>query len=334
MPQILFLKLVSQGAIAPQYLQGHFLQRLFFDLVEAVDPVLARVLRYDKNNCAYRLSALQIFFDSKVSNSKDSSSEESNIECSRNTYALADSQQIVQSLNGSFNDHLSAAISTLQFSTFQFSTLQYTCNTPLKPQTECWWRVVFLDDDLLDHLVFLWNQLGDETFQLGPARIRVVCASADAGVVEWTSSCRYQDIYEQASSCDRDIHLQFVTPTAFGQDYDAAALPTAEAIFQPLRKYWNRYSGLAFMPNLIDRITPTHFNIQSRPVRSLHQNSPQTVIGCTGSVSFRIDEQSDPLIVKRINTLADYTRYCGVGYNTRLGMGVIERLNAPAPSVI
>jgi len=79
----------------------------------------------------------------------------------------------------------------------------------------------------------------------------------------------------------------------------------------------------------VSNIVPTHFNIQTETTQNARRSSPESIVGCTGQISFRIAGDDDPLIIKRINTLADFTRYCAIGCNTHLGMGTLRRLNRP-----
>ncbi|MEO1637411.1 MAG: CRISPR system precrRNA processing endoribonuclease RAMP protein Cas6, partial [Cyanobacteria bacterium J06631_9] len=80
-------------------------------------------------------------------------------------------------------------------------------------------------------------------------------------------------------------------------------------------------------PNLTESIIPIDFDIKTQPVHNLLRSSLQTLVGCTGEISFRVGGHGDPLITKRINALANFTRYCGVGVNTQVGMGVIKRIS-------
>lgn len=292
MPQSLVLNLVAQSAIPLQHLQGYSLQQLFFDLVDAVDPALGRVLRRDKRNESYGLSALQVQSES--------------VPYLRSLKAPDPSKR---------------------------PTLQYTHNNTLNPQTRCWWRISLLDDALLDHLAQKWTHLQNNTFQLGTASVSLLSIATDTHTAAWAGSCSYSDLYERASSHNHDIHLQFVTPTTFEQNGGTTPLPTADAVFQPLRKSWNRHSPLAFTPSLLSDIRPTDFDIQTRTVHSIRKNSLQTITGCTGQISFRIGNHSDSLIIKRINTLADFTQYCPIGFNTRLGMGVVKRLKTSQANI-
>ncbi len=318
MPQSLVLNLITQSAISPEHLQGYALQQLFFSLIESVDLDLSHILRRDQQNRSYTLSAIQVESLANESLANESLANE-----------LLDHSASVQPITSD----QPATLGNLRLLSPKAyaSNLQYTHHQAIAPHTPCWWRMTFLDDALFDHLFFLWSQLRNQAFPLGTGSIIVGAVAADLPGLGWASSCSYRDIYEQASAHTRDIHLQFVTPTAFEKEGQITPLPTAEALFHPLRKRWNRYSGLVFTPSLISGIVPSYFDLQTEVVQSSERNSARTLVGCTGQISFRIAGDRDPLIIKRINTLADFTRYCGVGRNTRFGMGVIRRMTQ-APS--
>lgn len=308
MPQSLVLSLETQSTVLSKHLQGHALQQLFFTLVDTVDPELGHVLRRDKKNCSYTLSAIQ---PGSISGSVSGSMPISipNPDASSEQFGKAKPARKFQT-NAAGN----------------ISFLQYAHTAILEAKAKCWWRISFLDDALFDHLVFLWSQLSNEIFPLGSASVKIEHVFLETPSTKWASSCSYRDLYEQASAQERNIHLQFITPAAFNIGETITPLPTADAVFQPLRKYWNRYSGLAFAPSLTSDIVPVAFDIQTQPVQTVLRNSFQTLTGCTGHISFRIGGSGDPLITKRINALTDFTGYCGIGINTRLGMGIVKRL--------
>ncbi len=325
MPQSFVLNLVTQSAIPWQHLQGHALQQLFFNLVDTVDPALGNVLRLDKQNRSYSLSALQ-----REEAFKPTSPRATELSAQFKSQQPQQAQ-VEPVLPAQSNIQLLASKRQLSDRPFraQSARLQHSHQQAIKANTPCWWRISFLDDDLFDHLIILWNQLTGEPFMLGTGSLAISSISADLPGSAWASSCSYRDIYEQASSRDRDIHLQFITPTAFENDGHATPLPTAESVFHTLRKRWNHYSGLAFAPSLVSNIVPAHFDIKTGSTQRLDSKAHESIVGCTGQISFRIDGDRDPLIIKRINTLADFTRYCGVGCHTRLGMGIIRRLSSP-----
>lgn len=295
MPQSIVLSLTAQSLIPAHQIQGIALQQLFLHLIDIVDPELGNVLRQDKENKDYSLSAIQPLPSKRVS--------------------LASPQEN-------------------RLSETSTSRLQYLHSQPLEVGTRCWWRISFLDDELFDHLIFLWRQFKGEEFCLGDGKVTITQITANPLKTPWAGSCSYRDIYEQADPQERNIHLQFVTPTAFKTAQAPALedtaiytpLPTPEAVFQPLRKRWNRYSGLAFTPNLIDALVPTHFNIQTQSAVAHHTAQQQTISGCVGQISFRITNGGDPLVTKRLNALADFIHYCPIGSNTRLGMGIARRI--------
>ena len=299
MPQSIVLSLTTQSTIPAHQIQGVALQHLFFHLIDIVDPELGHVLRRDKENKDYSLSSLQTAAPKR------------------------DGKAIPLEYRPS--DPLAGR-------------LQYLHSQPIEPKTQCWWRISFLDDELFDHLIFLWRQFKGEEFSLGDGRVTITQITTNPLKTSWANSCSYRDIYEQADAQERDIHLQFVTPTTFksmpqGSSSEAPSytpLPTPEAVFQPLRRRWNRYSGLAFTPNLIDALVPAHFKIQTQATltqgQTGNQIADQAIAGCVGQISFRIIGGGDPLITKRLNTLADFARYCPVGSNTLLGMGITQRI--------
>ncbi|MGB3769304.1 MAG: CRISPR system precrRNA processing endoribonuclease RAMP protein Cas6 [Phormidesmis sp.] len=291
MPQSIVLSLTTQSAIPAHQIQGAALQQLFFHLIDIVDPELGRILRQDPRNRGYSLSALQ-----------------------------------------------TAAPKRFHSDQAPVHQLRYLHNQPIKAKTQCWWRISFLDDELFDHLIFLWRQLKNEVFPLGDGEVAITQITTNPLKNSWANSCSYRDIYEQANAQERSIHLQFVTPTAFRATspkpkippLEAQAiytpLPTAEAIFHPLRKRWNRYSGLAFTPSLVDALIPASFNIQTQSTLMHRRNGGLEIAGCIGQISFRIIDGGDPLITKRLNTLADFIHYCPIGSNTLLGMGITHRI--------
>ncbi|MEO1386355.1 MAG: CRISPR system precrRNA processing endoribonuclease RAMP protein Cas6 [Cyanobacteria bacterium J06634_6] len=316
MPQSLIINLVTQSPVADKHLQGHSLQQLFFTLVSVVDPELGHVLQRDPTNSSYSLSALQLT-SPKLHSSESSST---GISAVSQVYPIS---QPVSAFQKTLEEKRKAAAS------LEKRTLQFSHSNAIAANTSCWWRISFLDDALFGHLSFLWNQLPGEVFFLGDASVRLLDVSLECSShSSWVSSCSYRDLYEQASAYNRNIHLHFVTPTTFEEGGYTSPLPTVEAVFQSLRKYWNRYSGLVFAPSLANSIVPTNFDIKTQPVHNILQSSLQTLIACTGRISFRVGGHGDPLITQRLNALANFTQYCPIGTNTQYGMGVIKRVNS------
>jgi CRISPR-associated endoribonuclease Cas6 len=202
--------------------------------------------------------------------------------------------------------------------------LQFQHDRSIPAGTSCWWRISLLDDALFGQLMHLWLSLNpNQPWHLGPADLQVASVLGTPQPTQpWANYSTYSQLYEQASDQERQIHLLFCTPTTFRiTNYDCA-LPTKELVFQSLLKRWNRYSSIPFATTLIDPLYPSFFDICTEIV----VDSRSKLIGCVGAITFQILGETDPLIIKQINALADFAQYAGVGRKTPMGMGMVRRL--------
>ncbi|MEM7063853.1 MAG: CRISPR system precrRNA processing endoribonuclease RAMP protein Cas6 [Cyanobacteria bacterium P01_B01_bin.77] len=198
-------------------------------------------------------------------------------------------------------------------------------NTSIPAGSHCWWRIAVLDDPLFGQLRPRLEQVAArKPWYLGPTRLHITNL-LPANIPEWTSHNTYQQIYEQASDTNRHLTLQLLTPAVFHQGEQESPLPTRDAIFHGLRKCWNRYSGLVFAPDIITPIVAKAFTLRTVAI-PLGNN--KTTVGCLGDLTFQISDTTDPLIVKRINALTDFSRYCGIGHKTTLGLGLVRTVMA------
>ena len=55
-------------------------------------------------------------------------------------------------------------------------------------------------------------------------------------------------------------------------------------------------------------------------------DSRSKFIGVVGEVTYRILGDVEPLVIKQINALADFSLYCGLGRKTTMGMGMTRRI--------
>jgi CRISPR-associated endoribonuclease Cas6 len=286
MPQSLILELVPYATLSAPQLSAQHLHRLFLGLVGAVDPPLAQILQADNQNKSYTLSPLQLVTPNPVG---------------------------VTNLRPLFPEkHPSPA------------NLQYQYNSSVPSGSKCWWRITLLDDILFANLTQAWNQtLLQQSWYIGATKLQITSLSNQTKKYPgWAHSQSYQQLYQQASDTHRHINFQVLTPATFWQGNYESPMPTREAIFHSLRKRWNRYSGLALAPSIITPIVPTAFDLHTK--QSIDNDQPST--GCLGKLSFQILGEVDPLTIKRINTLADFTFYCSVGRKTTLGMGIMRRI--------
>ncbi len=203
-------------------------------------------------------------------------------------------------------------------------TLQWEYEKFIPAGTPCWWRISLLDDTLFSKLTQLWLNLNPkQAWHLGSANLHITSILGTSQTTQpWADATTYAQLYEQASASDRQIALNFCTPTNFRQgDFDAA-LPTRECVFNSLFQRWHKYSGISLESNLTEVIFPSFFNIRTL----IAADSRSKFIGCVGEMSYRILGDIDPLIIKQINVLADFALYCGVGRKTTMGMGMTRRM--------
>ncbi|MEM8614714.1 MAG: CRISPR-associated endoribonuclease Cas6 [Cyanobacteria bacterium P01_H01_bin.105] len=198
-------------------------------------------------------------------------------------------------------------------------TFRYT-HSSVSAGSHCWWRMAFLDDILFAHISPRLERVAtSKPWFLGPARLHVT-NFLPTNMPEWTSCNSYQELYEQASDNNRHLTFQLMTPAVFCQNGEETPLPTCDAVFHSLRKRWNRYSGLVFAPDTVTPITAKTFNLHTV---KLSVGNNETVLGCLGQLTFQISGAVDPLIIKRINALASFSRYSGIGHKTFLGLGMV-----------
>lgn len=196
-------------------------------------------------------------------------------------------------------------------------------NKSIPAGTHCWWRISLLDDDLFAHFSSrLVKVASRQLWYLGPGRLHIT-NFLPANIPDWTSHASYSQLYQQASDINRELPVKLLTPALFHQGHFESPLPTPEAIFHGLRKCWNRYSGLVFAPDIVTPIMTKTFSLKTVP---LVLGNNETSVGCLGTIAFQISPMADPLIVKRINALANFSCYCGIGHKTTLGLGLVRPL--------
>jgi len=237
---------------------------------------------------------------------------------------------LVSSVDKTLGDRLHAStadkaftLSPLQANKSKHS-LQWEHQQPIPAGTPCWWRISLLDDTLFSKLTQLWLNLNPKhPWHLGSADLYITSIlGTPQSTQPWANATTYAQLYEQASDCQREVAFRFYTPTCFRQGEFDAALPTRECVFNSLLNRWQKYSGIEFDLNLTPVIFTSYFNIPTTMVA----DSRSKFIGCLGEITYRILGDLDPIIIKQINTLADFALYCGAGRKTTMGMGMLRRI--------
>jgi CRISPR-associated endoribonuclease Cas6 len=204
--------------------------------------------------------------------------------------------------------------------------LQYSHQQPIPAGTSCWWRISLLDDTLFGKLTQLWLNLNpNHPWHLGPADLYITSIQGTPQSMQpWANATSYDQLYEQASDGQRNIHLTFSTPTAFRQGQYDTTLPTRECVFNSLLTRWNKYSSIEFSQTALESIFPSFINIHTE----ILADSRSKFIGILGELNYRLLGEVEPIQIKQINALADFALYAGVGRKTTMGMGMVRRLNS------
>jgi CRISPR-associated endoribonuclease Cas6 len=215
------------------------------------------------------------------------------------------------------------ALSVFQTPHRDRNLLQWQHDRSISAGTPCWWRISLLDDSLFSKLAYLWLSIDpNQPWQIGQVGLQMVSViSTPQFDRDWANFSTYQQLYHQASSTERQIHLSFYTPTTFRVSKYDSALPTKETIFNSLLKRWNLYSNLPFPKEIIEPIYPCAFKIHSE----IAIDSRSKLIGFVGNITFEILGNVTPETIQQINTLADFALYAGVGRKTPMGMGMVRR---------
>lgn len=202
--------------------------------------------------------------------------------------------------------------------------LQYQQQQPISPGTPCWWRISLLDDTLFSRLTQLWLNINPEQpWHLGSADLFITSIQGTPQSTQpWANACSYSQLRDRANDSDRIINLIFATPTAFRQGNFDTALPSRDSVFKSLLQRWNKYSGMEFDADFIESLFPSFFNIKTE----IANDSRSKFIGCVGEMSYRIMGDVEAVTIKKINALADFAMYAGIGRKTTMGMGMVRRL--------
>ncbi len=242
---------------------------------------------------------------------------------------------LVSSVDKSLGDRLHESTSQKAFTIGPMQThkrlknrrdncLQWSHNRPIPANTNCWWRISLLDDSLFGELTALWLQINPEKpWHLGPADLQITSILATPQSFQpWANSCSYAQLYENASDANTMFAFSFATPASFRQGKYDTAMPSRESVFNSLLSRWNKYSGIEFSQIPLESIFSSYLDINTE----IFADSRSKFIGVVGESSYRIMGDVEPILIKRVNALADFALYCGVGRKTTMGMGMARRL--------
>lgn len=132
---------------------------------------------------------------------------------------------------------------------------------------------------------------------------------------------------------EREIQFRFLTPTSFRHGKLHYPLPDPRTIFRSLLARWNAFAPqpLRMDEEELLNVIVGHVGISRHHIRTtlidFGKGNKGKQVGFTGMVTMRIQRAhllSEEALL-RLNTLADYAHFCGVGHKTTHGMGQTRR---------
>jgi len=141
----------------------------------------------------------------------------------------------------------------------------------------------------------------------------------------WAASASYADLAARklvsAEPAERNLALQFTSPTAFKTQGHHLPLPLPGLVFGSLLERWNACAPIAFPPEVKryaeECLAINRFDLQSRPVPA---KSGGLRIGFTGQVGYTALHY-DRYWMSVLHTLAAFALFSSVGAGTSQGLG-------------
>lgn len=163
---------------------------------------------------------------------------------------------------------------------------------------------------------------------------RAFCVESVArspAVHPWAAATSYTDLAASylvtAAPPDRQVTLQFTSPTAFKSQERHVPLPLPDLVFGSLIERWNAFAPLAF-PVEVKRyaaecLAISRFDLTSRPAPGKEGG---VRVGGVGQITYTTLNY-DRYWMSVIHTLAAFALFSGVGIQTAAGMGQCRRVD-------
>lgn len=155
--------------------------------------------------------------------------------------------------------------------------------------------------------------------ELGSARVRVLRVELE--------STDYEELYEAHVPGERTwerISLRFSSPVTFRVGKANMPMPLPRLLWQSWATRWNAFSAVQlgnFWEWAEENIAPARFRLRSQVARV----GGATLVGALGECEYRI--LSPASVEARVAAmLSAYSRYCGSGQKTTMGLGATEPL--------
>lgn len=175
---------------------------------------------------------------------------------------------------------------------------------------------------------------------------RVVKTLCDTEIDYWTGCTSYEALAAQPILAGHpfapQVTLAFLSPTSFQSNNLHMPLPLPNLVFGSLVDRWNHFSSLMKMPGelrtlLLAKLGISHYELRSQAIPQKsgadgRGRGPKPLhIGAEGFVTYTLlDKQENPHqfveLSGKLQILANFAMYSGVGVKTTTGMGQCRRV--------
>lgn len=194
------------------------------------------------------------------------------------------------------------------------------------------------------YTAFVEQQL--ETWPVSGYTFRVAGSICNAAVNSWTGCTTYEELAAKPILAGRpfgpQVTLAFLSPTSFQSNDLHMPLPLPNLVFGSLVDRWNLFSPVIKLPTalrtqLLETVAISQYELRSQAVPQKNGatgrggGATPLHIGAEGYITYTVASKTlDPRqlneLTSKLQTLANFAMYSGVGVKTTAGMGQCQRV--------
>jgi CRISPR-associated endoribonuclease Cas6 len=199
----------------------------------------------------------------------------------------------------------------------------FTISPLFKYRDGFWFRTTLLDDNLSTSFFSFFLEKPEPEVNLGNDQFKVKELKVSHN--PWSGYIDYQSLLRK-STLDREITLEFRSPTCFRQGDLDLPLPLPYLVFKSYYRKWQAFSNVELELDLLD-IIEKNVGISKLSGKTVpFEDGRVTIPGFVGKVTFIVKKGVDKDVLRGINLLADYAFFAGTGKETTHGMGMTRRI--------
>ncbi|MDD5703108.1 MAG: CRISPR-associated endoribonuclease Cas6 [Dehalococcoidales bacterium] len=186
-------------------------------------------------------------------------------------------------------------------------------------------RLTFLNEETFCHFMDAVYQNENKPLRLESAVFSVQQLLVNPQDSPWSRCQSFEELIDKAA-LENKIQLDFASVTTFRSGGKRNIIfPEPSVLFSSLLAKWQELSPLKFEANFSESFGQIALTSYKLETHILHFNGYQET-GFEGKCAFTLGKDLTDAAIKSLNTLADFTFYCGTGAKTTMGMGQTRRI--------